>query len=153
MACAAGDAAVVASVTPIGSSAMAAPAARILRRRMGDLVMLDELLSLICRLRPSLATPESQPIARSNLLAEAGGELAAVLASGAHAAAALIRHEPGILGTTHWMTPTDAVPELCIEMRSPVVVTGSKLTWLNVLIAVGSPLWLLTSAQALPVQY
>jgi hypothetical protein len=38
------------------------------------------------------------------------------------------------------MTPTEAVPELCIEMRSPVVVTGSKLTELNWLIAVGSPL-------------
>ncbi len=62
-------------------------------------------------------------------------------------------YELGILGTIHWMTPTDAVPELCIEMRSRVVVSGSKLTWLNVLIAVGSPLWLLTSAHALPVQY
>jgi len=29
-----------------------------------------------------------------------------------------------MLGTIHWMTPTDAVPALCIEMRSPVVVTG-----------------------------
>ena len=58
-----------------------------------------------------------------------------------------------MLGTIHWMTPTDAVPELCIEMRSPVVVTGSKLTELNWLIAVGSPLWLLTSVHALPSQY
>jgi hypothetical protein len=33
-----------------------------------------------------------------------------------------------MLGTTHWTTPTDAVPVPCMEMRSLVVVTGSNVT-------------------------
>jgi threonine dehydrogenase-like Zn-dependent dehydrogenase len=43
---------------------------------------------------------------------------------------------PGMLGTTHWMTPTEARP-LFSTTRSLVVVTGSKVTALNVLSAIG----------------
>jgi hypothetical protein len=42
----------------------------------------------------------------------------------------------GMLGTTHWITPTEPRP-LCSETRSLVVVTGSKLTPLKVLSAAG----------------
>ena len=42
----------------------------------------------------------------------------------------------GMLGTTHWMTPTEPWP-LCSETRSLVVVTGSKDTPLKVLSAAG----------------
>ena len=43
-----------------------------------------------------------------------------------------------MLGTTHWITPTDAVPLLCIEMRSLLVVTESNVIELNALIVTGS---------------
>ena len=58
-----------------------------------------------------------------------------------------------MLGTTHWMTPTDAVPVLCMDRRSLPVVTGSKLIWLKVSRAVGCPLWSPTSCHEVPSQY
>jgi|HubBroStandDraft_1064217.scaffolds.fasta_scaffold03222_6 phosphate/sulfate permease len=57
-----------------------------------------------------------------------------------------------MLGTTHWITPTDAVPLLCTVMRSLLVVIGSNVIWLKVLIAVGSPLGSLTLTHAVPFQ-
>jgi len=41
-----------------------------------------------------------------------------------------------MLGTTHWMTPTDPAP-LCSTTRSLVVVTEPNVTALNVLSAIG----------------
>src|SRR6266568_3518783 len=62
--CAAGAAVAVANVTPIGKSAIAAPAARVLKRmrRMGDLNMMDKLL---CLNGSNGARPRSQLIVRS----------------------------------------------------------------------------------------
>ncbi len=57
-----------------------------------------------------------------------------------------------MLGTTHWMTPTEPCP-LSSTTRSRVVVTGSNVTALKVLSAAGYVLGLVTSTNALPFQY
>jgi len=57
-----------------------------------------------------------------------------------------------MLGTIHWMMPTEAVPLLCMDRRSLDVVTGSKVTWLKVSRATGCPLWSVTSTHAVPSQ-
>jgi hypothetical protein len=64
--CAADAGVAVANMTPSGKRAIATAAAkiRIRVRRMGDLNIVDKLLSFICWAEPSLAKPESQLIAR-----------------------------------------------------------------------------------------
>ena len=44
-----------------------------------------------------------------------------------------------MLGTIHWITPSEAVPLLCTVIRSLLLVTWLKVIWLKVSSAVGWP--------------
>src|SRR5260370_2837445 len=57
-----------------------------------------------------------------------------------------------MLGTTHWMTPTDPSP-LCRTTRSMVVVTEPHVTWLMVSSATGYELGHGTSVKEETSQY
>src|ERR1700747_2831713 len=73
-ACAAGAGVGVADTEASGNSAIATAAAkvRVRERRMGDLNIVDKLLSFICWAEPGVAKPRSQVIARAFRITDLG---------------------------------------------------------------------------------